>query len=521
MRKIKWENNAFTLPNGNRCYSVEKVEQTPWAPNGKRDEPLWSICKSLHEKKYFSYRDEGAPKASRPRHHFFPYQNAGIDYMLKQKKVLLADDQGLGKTIQVAGLINELDREALNDAHPTQPSILVICPASLKENWRIELHEWCIGIHSDAVDVVYGYKHKFKQARVRIVNYELCHKLKDKIGDHYDLVVLDEVHYLKNCTSKRTQAILGDGGIARSAERVVAISGTPVENRPIELWPLVATIFKKYWPHELRSYRAYGEYFCAGYDEQVRIYTRQGMKYKKEFNVRGASNLNSLNALLRERFMIRRLKKDVLPQLPAKQYSVVDITMSQIEERTIGGLLRQENEYAEDVLRSIETGQRLPPMEEMASVRQELGIMKIPFAKEFAEKILAGGESVILFVYHTAVAEALAEELKDYGVSMIIGKTPAKKRQKMVEDFQSGRNKVFVGNLIAAGTGLTLTKACNVIFVESSWVPGQNEQAVDRAHRISQERKVHAYFLTWYGSMDAQILRTSINKQKNINRIMK
>lgn len=518
---MKWEDKAFTLKTGKRVYTADRLRKNRLMFNLMSGSKIKARVNTLIKSNQAS-RSDGANSELKPEQPegltFYPYQIAGIEYLIAHKKALLADDQGLGKTIQVAGLINEVQPER----------ILIICPASLKHNWEYELNTWC-DVPSNCpynIEIVDGGKHKFvnhKNKFVRIVNYELCHKLQDKIGDDYDLVVLDEVHYLKNCTAKRTQAILGGDGIARRSERVVAISGTPVENRPIELWPMVASIFRKYWPIDLMSYRDYGEFFCAAYDEQVRVYDRKrgGVRYVKEFNVRGSSNLDTLNGLLRERFMLRRLKRDVLPQLPSKQYSVIDIAMSQTEKRQIGGLIRQEDEYAENVLRSIETGQRLPPMEDMASVRQELGLMKIPFATDFAKQILDSGESVILFVYHTAVAEALAENLKDYGVSMIIGKTPSKKRQQNVTEFQSGKNKVFVGNLIAAGTGLTLTKAHNVVFVESSWVPGQNEQAVDRAHRISQDKKVHAYFLTWYGSMDAQILRTSINKQKNINRIMK
>lgn len=516
---IKWENNAFTLPNGKREYAASDLAKLHMF--GGRNIKRWvprAIINILRNNYHASYAEYGnfavpCPKGLK----YLPYQIAGIEYMFHRDKVLLADEQGLGKTVQVCGLINKIE-----SVPSERPKILIICPASLKYNWKNELSKWCI--YPKIIDIVQGSKHQFIDAQITIINYEMCHKLKEQLGREYDLVILDEAHYLKNHTSKRTQAILHPvEGIATKARRVIAVTGTPVSNRPIELWAMVVSIFKKYWPKELRSYRAYGEYFCAGYDEQVRVYdAKKGYtRYIKEFNVRGASALPTLNSLLRERFMLRRLKSNVLPQLPDKTYQVIDIANSQLRGGLFGQLIRKENEYAEEAVKAIQTGQRLPPMEEMASVRKELAMLKLPFATEFIRNVALSGEKVIVFCYHTDVAKGLREALQEFGVSMIIGQTKASKRSEEVDNFQNGDNKIFIGNLVAAGTGLTLTASSSVVFVESSWVPGENEQAVDRAHRISQSKKVIASFLTWFGSMDAQILRTSIKKQKNINRIVK
>jgi SWI/SNF-related matrix-associated actin-dependent regulator 1 of chromatin subfamily A len=438
----------------------------------------------------------------------------------------MADDQGLGKTIQVAGLINNLRSRPLGTSGLYR--MLVICPATLKQNWANELQKWVLSALQ--IDIVQGGKHIFREPvgpthyqllEVTIVNYEICDKLKEKIGDDYDLVVIDEVHYLKNSASKRTKAILGEGGIARKAPRVVAMSGTPMSNRPIELYSLVSTIFAKYWPKDLLGYREFGEYFCAGYDENVRRQVRGGVRWVKEFNVRGVSNLPVLNALLRERFMIRREKKDVLKQLPPKITSVVDICSSQMQNKAVRELLKTEGVYREEVVEAIETGQRLPPLEGMASVRAELGLEKVPYALEFIENMLESEEKVIVFCVHKEVVKLIRTALIEYGVSVITGATPTNVRQQRVDDFQTGPNRVFLGNIQAAGTGLTLTSASNVIFVESSWVPGENMQAEDRAHRISQLKQVWIHYLVWYGSLDAQIIRTAIRKQKNINVVMK
>lgn len=529
---IKWKDNAFER-NGHRVYSGDEIlelhSKEIKGTIGKKKTIFSEIlprAKFLHDRRYDSSATQDMRYISTPKGlSYFDYQRAGIQYMYMVKKCLMADDQGLGKTIQVAGLINHITSMDMDISCEKLSKILIICPATLKQNWANELNKWVITPPGRTlnIDIVQGGKHRFKKnfRGVTIVNYEICAKLKEKIGDDYDLVVIDEVHYLKNSASKRTKAILGTGGIARKAHRVAAMSGTPMSNRPIELYSLISTIFEEYWPRDLLGYREFGEFFCAGFDEKVRQQVRGGIRWVKEFNVRGVSNLPILNSLLRERFMIRREKKDVLKQLPPKITTVIDIVASQEQQNVIGELLKAEGEYRDEVVNSIETGQRLPPLEGMASVRAELGLEKVPYAIEFIKNLLESEDKVIVFCVHKEVVKLIRTALIEYGVSVITGGTPTNKRQGMVDDFQAGPNRVFIGNIQAAGMGLTLTKACHVIFVESSWVPGENMQAEDRAHRISQDKQVWIHYLVWYGSMDAQIIRTAIRKQKNIDVVMK
>ena len=290
-------------------------------------------------------------------------------------------------------------------------------------------------------------------------------------------------------------------------------------NRPIDLWPILSGLFSRFLPKRFRNKQNFGKHFCAGYLETVRQYDHKKCRtvVKKVWNFRGASNLDELNALLRERFMIRRVKKAVLPQLPDKRVSIIDLSAPAKIRRSIEIV----NELSDQIIRSIETGARMPPLEGISSARKELAIEKVKPSVEFIETMLSHHEPVIVFCHHTEVADALQEALKEYGVSRITGSISQKARDKAVEDFQDGTNQVFIGNIQAAGTGLTLTASSKVIFVECSWVPGENAQAADRAHRIGQKSAVNIYYLCWFGSMDAQILKTSFRKQKNIDKVMK
>lgn len=509
-----WKNKAFRFGH-ETFYSAHELADLDIIHQARRQgkSELIKQTNYLLSRYHKSYsRSFGTHLMKRPDDlAYFEYQKAGIDFLCKVKHALLADEQGLGKTIQVIGMMNIIKPKRT----------LIICPASLKLNWQEELDRWG-DLYFRWSQVINGSDQTFyPRATVTIVNYEMCQKLRRRIGKDYDLVVLDEAHYLQNHEAQRTMAIIGPRGIARNTERIVAISGTPLSNRPIELWPLLASVFAKYMPKEFLNREKFGKHFCAGFWENVKTWNakKKCYEYLDKLNVQGSSNLQTLNYMLRERFMIRRKKKDVLPQLPDKTYSVVNIATTS-QARII---LKKEEKYRDEVIRSIETGDRLPALEEISSVRKEIALLKIPYAAEFIQNILKSEEKVIVFCYHTDVAKALTELFRNYGlgVSLLIGETNMKDRDKAVKDFQDGDNRVFIGNIEAAGTGLTLTSASNVVFVECSWVPGQNEQAVDRAHRIGQIKKVNAYYLVWYGSLDARILKTAISKQRNINKVLK
>ena len=504
-----------------------------------------------------------------------PFQKAGIEYALKRRDTLIADPPGLGKTPMSIGVANAL---------PGCRRILVIAPASLKENWRREFRKWTtqglsVGVSHASMRVkehvgtykngkpkykLRTYKNVWPQSDVVIVNYDVLERFEEQIDDeHWDLLVCDEAHALKTPDANRTLRVLGGSRLEPDpkrkgkkrkkfydpidAERRVFLSGTPMLSRPIELWPLV----KACDPDGLgKDYYEYAYRYCEG------RHTIHG------FDVRGASNLEELGEFLRSAFMIRRSKREVLPELPEVQRQVV-----LVESPELSKLVAREDELAQqlklyesmvtdedqdldkldsdmgasiaEVAESYGLGQDGKPnidyvaqvlgleppaveilFEELASVRQQIGIAKAPLVRDWVRDFLEGnpGEKVILFGYHKDVVRSLYAELEQYEPALIYGDTPMHKRQGEVDRLQEDENcRVLIGNLHSAGVGFTMTRAANVVFAEGDWVPSMMRQAEDRTCRIGQEADaVLSSALMANGSIDAKIAHTAMDKELNI-----
>lgn len=423
---------------------------------------------------------------------YFSFQKAGIEHMVTQMKkgrraVGCFDEQGLGKTVQAIGVANVLGYK----------KILVICPASLRLNWARELEIW--HIHNPGVEPILNGKQSFHPDRSCVVSYELAAKVKDF---EPDLIIVDETHYIKTPGAKRTSLILGDfnkkwPGIITKAPAVF-LSGTPIPNgKPIEIWPLLfkcapdAIEYLKYWTF-LRKYCAYWEDDFGG----VHV---TGAKNKKELFIR----------LRGSGFMTRRLKKDVLKDLPPKQYKMVVFPESSNTRKIVD----KESEFnaQEIITHGVPVGTALPEL------RREMGIAKLDQSVNYIKNLLDGGtEKVVVFAYHTEVNSRLEKMFEKYCPVKITGSTPAALRQKYCDLFQTDpKVRVLIGNLQAAGTGFTLTKAHDVVFVEGSWVPGENDQCSDRCHRIGQKDSVLIHYLVVEGSLDAKILGAAAIKAKD------
>lgn len=451
---------------------------------------------------------------------YLPYQRAGIAYARDKQNVLIADEMGLGKTIQAIGISND---------DKLTHRILIICPSSLKLNWKKEWLKW--DVKHLSVGLVSAGKKKFPISDVIIINYDLLGKWSAELrACEWDMMAIDECHYLKEGKTGRTQEVFGRKKTRKqkrtrtvkdeegnktvekyekevaplaplNARRNVFLTGTPIVNRPKEIWPLVQRLD----PTGLGSnWKRYADRYCDGTD------TRFGYDWS------GASNLAELQTIMRSKFMIRRLKRDVLKELPAKRRQIVSL---EVESNALKNIIEKEKKtYDEFIAAHGEIETETPAFSEISRVRKETAVVKIPYVVENLKGMLDANEKIVVMAHHHEVVDALVAALREFGVISIDGRTSNADRDRAVEAFQSDDSiRVFVGTIKAAGVGLTLTASSVVVFAELDWVPGNVTQAEDRVHRIGQRNAVMIYHLVLEGSLDERMVEIIIGKQKVID----
>lgn len=442
-----------------------------------------------------------------------PYQAEGVEFLTSRKHAMLCDEMGLGKTIQAIGAINKLKAK----------KVLIVCPATLKLNWKRELEKWLdrertiqvltttdvmIDPNVDIVIVNYdlltygasGSLHRGKQEQPRL-NTRNGLILTQLLKRQWAVGIFDESHYLKNISALRTKAVLQRDQIASHCVYKWFLTGTPILNRPSELYPVFRAVFPDViFPHV--TYRSYAMKFCGGHFDGYKLWDR------------GATNIEELcRRIKRAGIMLRRLKKDVLQDLPDKQYQLVPL----IDRRSQGAAeLVSESLRWEKKLKHQDIGGELG---EIAELRHRIAQVKLPLCIEHIRSLMENTEKIVIFAHHTDVIDGLYEAFGETAV-VLDGRTSQKDREFAVKSFQEDpKCRIFIGQIQAAGVGITLTAASTVVFVESSWVPGEIAQAVDRCHRIGQKDSVLAQFLIIQDSIEEHMLATVIDKLKTIETI--
>lgn len=403
-----------------------------------------------------------------------PYQKAGVVYASSVGRCLIADQMGLGKTVEAIATLE------MRDAFPA----VIVCPASLKENWRREIAKW---LPHRTVNVVSG-KTDIVNADVNVVNYDILYKFVEAI-QHLGVngVVLDESHYVKTSSSKRTKAAKDIAAKVPKSGSVLLLSGTPVTNRPSELVSQLEIMgmlsrFGGKWAFLKRYAGAYHNGF--GWDTS------------------GASNLSELNTKLRQNCYIRRTKDEVLKELPDKSRNIVHLEPS--------GKGYKDYASAEDdlVLFLREHGYKAKDSSEHLARTQVLKRLaawsKMDAVEEWIDSFLESCDrKLVVFAHNVDVVDHLAEK---YGNLRISGRDTLEERQAAVDAFQTDpKARVIVLNLQAGGVGITLTAGSDVVFVQMGWTPGEHDQAEDRCHRIGQKNNVQAWYLLASGTIDEDI----------------
>ena len=429
----------------------------------------------------------------------FNHQKDGIKFLIKNKKCILADDMGLGKTYQsiVAALESGSER------------VLIICPSSLKINWMREVQNFC-----DDVSIIQGTH--WNPSRFTIMNYDILknfHTIEEKNKEYEDwelrreiadfnpdLLILDEAHYIKNHKSKRG-AILKDLSKNFNCDRVWLLTGTPIANRPMDYYNLLSIIdspVANNWVHYAKTY-------CEG------MRFKKGGKYV--WVTKGASNLGELSTKTK-RTILRRKKEDVL-DLPEKL-----ITPVYLELQNVDGYKSVWENYMTKRKLEGKKGNPAKDIVEMTLLRSFIAMETVPYSIEKTEEALELNKKVIIFCNFNDEMDYFLRHFGNKAVSVRGGMTD-KQKQMSVDRFQEDDScMVFVGQIKAAGVGLTLTKAEIVIMNSLDWVPGNHEQAEDRAYRIGQKETVNIYYMLIDDTIDTLVWYILNEKKKVIGTIM-
>jgi len=419
------------------------------------------------------------------------HQKDAIEKLVGCDRFILADDMGLGKTTST--VIAALETGA--------KKILIICPASLKINWSREIQNYTDRPVFIADGKNFSTEHDFV-----IVNYDIVknfHDYEDKENSlikksDFDLIVIDEAHYLQNTQAQRTKLV---NSFAKKVKKLWLLTGTPITSRPINYYNLLNLIESPV----AQNWMAYAIRYCEGY--QFRVGGR------KIWNTKGASNLEELRDRTSKQFL-RRLKTEVL-DLPEKIITPVYLRLkSKLYEELMG-------EYYDWYDNKKEESNSLTlQFTKLTKVRQIIANEKIASTIELAENIIEQNKKVLIFTNFTFELNKLVEH---FGKSCVYvdGSCSPQKRQLAVDEFQSNdKIKVFVGNLKAAGVGLTLTAAEAVIMNDLSFVPSDHQQAEDRAYRFGQKNSVSIYYPIFENTIEGVIFDILSNKKAIIDTVM-
>jgi len=419
------------------------------------------------------------------------HQKEAVQKLVENKKFILADDMGLGKTTST--IIAALESGS--------KKVLIICPATLKINWKREIENY-----SDKSVYIAEGKNFSTEADFVIINYDIIKNFHDtkKKGEsqildaNFDLVVVDEAHYIKNATAQRTKLI---NDIVKKVDRIWLLTGTPMTSRPIDYFNLLSLIDSPV----AKNWMAYAIRYCQGYQFNV--------GGRKVWNVMGASNLEEL----RDRTLgltLRRLKEDVL-DLPDKIITPVYLRLkSKLYEEVMGDYYNWYEGNPE------ESKSLTVQFTKLTKIRQIIADEKIAQTIELAENIIEQNKKVIIFCNFTDSLNKIVEHFGKAAVK-VDGSMSKPQRQHSVDSFQeSDKIKVFVGNIKAAGVGLTLTAAEAVIMNDLSFLPSDHAQAEDRAYRYGQKNNVLVYYPIFENTIEGIIYDILNNKKQVIATVM-
>jgi SWI/SNF-related matrix-associated actin-dependent regulator 1 of chromatin subfamily A len=420
------------------------------------------------------------------------HQVLAVEKLAGSKRFILADDMGLGKT--TATIVAALETKA--------KKILIVCPASLKINWQREIANYTDRPVYIAESKNFSLEHDFV-----IVNYDILRNFYDTGKEkensliyqfNPDLIIIDEAHYIQNGQAQRTKLV---NSFSKRAERLWLLTGTPMTSRPMNYFNLLSLIESPV----AQNWMAYAIRYCQGYQFKA--------GNRKVWNVTGASNLEELRDRT-SRQVLRRLKTDVL-DLPDK---IITPVYLRLKSKHYEGLMGEYYDWYDN--KKEESNSLTVQFSKLMKVRQVIAEEKISNTIELAQNILDQDKKVIIFTNFTDTLNKIADHFGKQAVRLD-GSTSKPQRQYAVDQFQENEKvKVFVGNLKAAGVGLTLTAGEAVIMNDLSFVPSDHSQAEDRAYRYGQKSNVSVYYPIFENTIEGVIYDILANKKNIFETVM-
>lgn len=448
----------------------------------------------------------------------FPFQAKGVSFIeARNGRALIGDEMGLGKTVQALAWLQH---------HPECRPAVIVCPASLKLNWKKEAEFW---MSDPRVEVLNGMAPYKPSGDVLIINYSILKAWVDKLIEiDVKALVFDEAHYTKNSKSQRTKA---SKKLAKQTKHVIGLTGTAIVNRPVEIVNIVQMIDKTVIPNKWHFLHRYCNPKHNGF----------GWSFK------GSSNTEELHNKLTSSVMIRRKKKDVLTDLPDKIRAFIPMELDNQStykkaENDFISYVKDQVEYdvrnkvqglKKDVFGDVITvdEERLDELKNEKASKVNM-LSKIEALKQVAVKgkleqsiswirdFLESDQKLVVMAVHKFVINELMKAFPDISVK-VDGSVSGKDRDHAVRRFQTDpKCRLFVGNVQAAGVGLTLTAASNLVFLELPWTPGEVSQAEDRIHRIGQKESVTIHYLLAEGTIEEEIAELIDEKRKVLDAVL-
>ena len=522
-----------------------------------------------------------------PDEEYLPFQKAGIVELSLRPHVLLADEMGLGKTIQVLGYINY--------AKPAR--VLIVCPNNLRLNWLNEIDKWLSPSLRESYEIEQCTPSLYiPGASLVVASFEGAVRWSNTLKSvTWDLLVVDEAHYIKNSSTKRYRAV---ADLRDVVNKRILLTGTPICNYPYEIFPLIQFLDVRQWPSKAAFERRYCPYQNKyGYHlSELQDFLRNGttQKVMRKIQKREASIVKSsqhgaytcevctelyesaavaqnhvlesghtvrvsstsverivptqiieIEEAVDERLpglMVRRLKKEVLPELPRKRRQIIELPA----EGELLNLVEEENKLwatQAEIIRQLEealTGIKQEAVDdndfskiidglkfnkryffdEIAIIRHKLALAKVPYIIDHITDLLESKDKLVCFVHHNDVGRAILDAFKERGVH-VYGATSMEDRANATKRFwEDDKCELFIGSLKVTGLGINLQVAANIVFAELDWVPGVITQAEDRCHRIGQDKSLLVQHLVAQNSMDSNMAKRIVAKQKSIQKAL-